>query len=118
AAVEGAGVRPAATSAPPLRADEAITATAPTPSASVDNPSSVVNSPQTMKRMPTKSTCVFTNARSRVGFEAYLKLTGQAADERIAMRTSTRCAAASGDFRRNRKQAPSAMRGGSVTRSG
>ena len=39
------------------------------------------------------------------------------ADERIAMRSSTRIEAESGDLRRKRTQAPSAMRGGTETRS-
>src|SRR5450759_2757379 len=37
-----------------------MSATAPTPSASVETPTSTVNSPQTIKRTPTKSTVDFT----------------------------------------------------------
>jgi len=42
----------------------------------------------------------------------------QAADERIATRTSTRTDEASGDVIRKRNRAPSATRGGTVTRTG
>ena len=54
-----AAVRPAATWLPP-RLAEVISDTAPTPSASVDTPTSGVSKPQTMKRTPTKSTCAST----------------------------------------------------------
>ena len=50
-----AAVSPAANCAPPSRLAEVMIATAPTPRASVDNPTSVVNTPQMMKRMPRKS---------------------------------------------------------------
>src|SRR6185369_5728464 len=56
---KAAAVSPAATWPPLEFMDEASDA-APTPSASVDRPTSAVSAPQTMKRMPTKSTWVFT----------------------------------------------------------
>src|SRR5581483_11108599 len=68
-AVNTAAVSPAATCPPPpLRPACAISATAPTPSASVDTPTSVVRSPQTTKRTPTKSTCAsMADWRVRIG---------------------------------------------------
>src|SRR5262245_42759125 len=55
--VKTAAVRPAANLPPSLRFAEVINATAPTPSASVDTPTSVVSNPHTMKSMPSRSTC-------------------------------------------------------------
>src|SRR6266496_69320 len=55
--VKTAAVRPAANCPPSPRFADVISATAPTPSASVDTPTSVVSNPHTMKRTPRRSTC-------------------------------------------------------------
>jgi len=62
--VKTAAVTPAAKLlAPPSRLADVIYATAAAPSASVDTPMSVVNSPHTMNSTPTKSTCDGTAVR-------------------------------------------------------
>ena len=119
--VNAAAVRPAANwPPPPPRLAEVISATAPTPSASVDTPTSVVSRPQTTKRTPTKSTwdCHRTIGTSRIqatdgdSGDSGRRRTDRDADFDAHRRRRR------GDVTRKRKRAPSATPAGTETRTG
>ena len=116
--VKAAAVIPAATWPPPLRLADAISATAPTPSASVERPTSTVSRPQTTKSTPRKSTWRLHSGDWMADGTRAEGLTGlgRRRTDRDAQLDAHRHARRA-TCRRKRTQAPSATRGGTDTRS-